>query len=61
MQRHNLTIWNKQSGIILSELKMGYGSFLCTSSYMLFICTKFHEDILNGFKTIEQTQPHYMK
>ena len=33
---------------------------LCTSSYdalyLVFICTKFHENILDGIKVIERTQ-----
>ena len=33
---------------------------LCTSSngalYLVYICTKIHENILVGFKVIEQTQ-----
>ena len=33
---------------------------LCTSSYdalyLIYICTKFHENILVGIKVIEQTQ-----
>ena len=33
---------------------------LCTSSYdaldLVYICTKFHENILVGIKVIEQTQ-----
>ena len=28
---------------------------------MPYICTKFHEEILNGFKVIERIQPHCMK
>ena len=33
---------------------------LCTLShdalYLVYICTKFHENILDGIKVIEQTQ-----
>ena len=33
---------------------------LCTLSYdalyLVYICTKFHENILNGIKVIERTQ-----
>ena len=33
---------------------------LCTSShdalYLVYICTKFHENILDGTKVIERTQ-----
>ena len=28
---------------------------------MPYICTNFHEEILNGFKVIARTQSHYMK
>ena len=34
--------------------------YLCTSSYdalyLVYICTKFHENILDDIKVIEQTQ-----
>ena len=37
----------------------------CTSSYnalyLVYICTKLHENILDGIKVIEQTQFSYRK
>ena len=30
--------------------------FLCISSEGVFICTKFHENILDGIKLIERTR-----
>ena len=53
-----------------TEIFKGYNSLknvgqvmvlnLCTSSYdalyLVYICIKFHESILNGIKVIEQTQ-----
>ena len=59
---HNLIIWNKERGIITSELKAGLLFFISVRRLiMLYICIKFHEDILNGFNVTEQTEPHYMK
>ena len=46
----------------MSELKVGlWFLFSAHRLIMPYICTKFHREILNGFKVIEQTQPHYMK
>ena len=48
---------NKQWGIIRSELKVGLQLFFSVHCLIIhYICTKFHEIILNGFKVIAQTQ-----
>ena len=40
----------------MSELKVGLRLFF-SAHHLIFpyICTKFHEEILNGFEFIEQT------
>ena len=35
--------------------------FLCTSSVVVHICTKFHENILDGIKVMEWTRFSYEK
>ena len=53
--------WNKQRGIFMSKLKVGLrkvGLWFFFSAHCLiipYICTKFHEEILNGFKVKERT------
>ena len=48
--------WNKQRGIIMSELKVELCFFFFAHHLMRsYICT-FHEEILNAFKVTEQTQ-----
>ena len=43
--------------IFIGKISKGHNSvFLCTSSDDGYICTKFHENILEGIKVIEQTQ-----
>ena len=52
---HNLTIWNKQRGIIMSELKEGLRFFFIAHCLIIhYLCAKF--EILYGFKVIEQTE-----
>ena len=59
---HNLTIWNKQMGIITAEQKVEVWFFFSAHHLILpYICTKFHIEILEGFKVIELMQPLYMK
>ena len=44
-------------GIIMSELKVGLRFFFSAHCLiMLYICTKFHREILNDFKVKELTQ-----
>ena len=55
--RHKLTIWNNQRGIITSELRVGLQFFFSAHHLiLLYICTKFHEEILNSFKIIQLTR-----
>ena len=55
--RHKLIIWNKQRDIITLELELGLRYFFSTHRLiMLYICTKFHGGVLNGFKVIKRTR-----
>ena len=49
--------WNIQTGIIMSELKVGLQFFFSANCLITpYIGTRFQEEILNHFKAIEQTR-----
>ena len=52
----------QEGSCLRSELKVGLLFLISVHPLIMpYICPKFHEEILNGFKVKELTQPHYMK
>ena len=57
MPRHYHVVGYKERGIIISELKIGLWYFFSAHHLTIpYICTKFHEEILNRFNRIERTR-----